>query len=72
MGFVSRLTDGGFLSGLLLLLATLLLLIVAMFTPEGEIRGVLWFLIGIFGFTATSVLADVRERGPAPTNLRRT
>ena len=72
MGFVSRLADGGFLSGLLLLLATLVLLIIAIVTPDSQVRGVLWFLIGIFGFTATSVLADVRERGPASTTMRRT
>ena len=72
MGSISRMANATLLAGGLLLLATLALLIVAIYTPDSEIRGILWFLIGIFGFTATSVLADVRERGRTSTDLRRT
>lgn len=66
MSFFTRTAGGGFLSGLLLLLTTLGLLIASAYVPDDNLRTVIWFLIGIFGFTATSLLADTRrqERDP--------
>ena len=69
MGSLSEFAHTGFLSGVLLLLATLALLVVAIYTPDSQIRGVLWFLIGIFGYTATAVLADVREQKQVSTGV---